>query len=707
MSAGLRRPWPATTPGRRAAAAAALVVPVLLFAAPYLFSGRCVSGGDFAAYERIHAVRNRDALRRDGAPLLWAPYAFAGAPEYARFQGGEPWLYPPNALFLALPPDEAYEILFTLHILLAAAGMYGLARRHGLPRDAAVLAGLAYALGFMTTARLAAGHYGPFVTLAQAPLLLRLMIDLLRRPGRRRIASLAGAVALALASGQPGYLYHLALLGLALAAGRLGAGGAPWRRPAAALGAATALGVLLAAAFLLPAFETAFHSTRPPGGSVYGDVPVPRHHAFAPQNAVGFFIPFFSGTSEAAQRMSRDYWHEKSVYIGLLPLLCAAVALVRPRRPHALLLATAAAVALLDAMARDVPVHALLIRILPGYGAFRVPGRVVWITVLCLCLLAGMGWDALRRARIPGKALAAGVAAVLLPVAAVAAFRLGAGAEAVALLAFGAASLGVVALLRRRPAAAPAAAAALVAANLLVVGLPRQPTADPATVAAPPWYEARIGPERADYRVLDLTSTDLGPAAAGFRLLRGYGYPVPAGTAAYYARAWESPPPFSPDSLGTSDALRDPGVLDRLNVRWIVARHPLAPGWRELARNGDAALYESPTAFPAAFLAGGGSATLERSANRLRIRCEAAQATRLVVSESWMPGWTARSAGRELPLTRFEGALLETEVPAGRSEVEFVYAPASLRAGAWLSAATLAGLLLLALVPRRARSTGA
>ncbi len=703
-------PWLGRARHRRLAAAAALIVPVLAYASPYLFSDRCVSGGDFAAYERVHVLWNREAFQKDRAALLWTPHAFGGTAEFGRFQGAEPLLYPPHWLWLVIPsPDQAYEILFTLHILLAAGGMYRLARELGGGRVAAVISGLSYALSFMTPARMVAGHYGPFVTMAQAPLLLALLLRLLKKPGAGHLAALAGALAMAIVSGQPAYLYHLSLAGLALGAWqlwRLHPEGGRWMPRASWVAGAAVLAVLLAAVFLLPAFEIAFHSTRPPGRNVYGEAAVPRHHAFVLENAITFFVPFFGGTGEAALRMSRDYWHEKSVYIGILPLLCAGLALGWARRPGIRMLVALGFAALMDAMARDLPFHSLLCQVLPGYGAFRVPGRAVWIAVLCLSLLAGIGWERLRGCRLPRRPLLIAAGATLGAVAGFSALVLQAPAEAAGLASFGTLALLLMGLASRRPTAASAGAVILVAANLLAVGIPRQPLVDPASVAPASWYEAQLGNDRDAFRILNLIDYDLPAAGRGCRLLRGYGYPVPSGTAAYYARAWKDAPPFSPDSLGVAREIQDPGILDRLNVKWIVAVRQLVPTWRELARRGDAIIFENPEAFPAAFLLEGGPAEIERRINNIRVRCSAAGPARLVVSESWMPGWTATVEGVTAPVAAYEGALLQVEVPAGASRVEFSYLPPLLPLGAWISGSTLAALFAgLGIVRWRARRT--
>jgi uncharacterized membrane protein YfhO len=56
-----------------------------------------------------------------------------------------------------------------------------------------------------------------------------------------------------------------------------------------------------------------------------------------------------------------------------------------------------------------------------------------------------------------------------------------------------------------------------------------------------------------------------------------------------------------------------------------------------------------------------------------------------VSRQSHAQGWTARVDGREAPVRRANGKHLAVPVPSGRHEVELLYRPPGLRAGALLS----------------------
>jgi hypothetical protein len=73
----------------------------------------------------------------------------------------------------------------------------------------------------------------------------------------------------------------------------------------------------------------------------------------------------------------------------------------------------------------------------------------------------------------------------------------------------------------------------------------------------------------------------------------------------------------------------------------------------------------------------------------------------VVLSDQYLPGWSATVDGRPVAIQRANYAFRLVEVPAGRSTVAFRYAPRSLRWGAGLSAVGAIALAALLLFPGR------
>lgn len=690
---------------RRWAVIAALALPILILSSPFLFTSRCLYGRDFATYFRSHAILAKDAVDRDDAWPRWNERQYAGTPYLGDLQCS--LHYPPHLLFLVMSPERAYGILFALHMAIAAGGLYRLTRFLGARRDAGLLAGIAYSVSFPVAAAMTAGHLTPYITPALTPLVLLLALRLCRRPAPGEMAGLAVAIGAVLLGGMPQFHYHLLLLGGALVAWKTAEArreSRPWRPILVAAAAAAALGFALASISLLPAFEVARHATRTAGSSFYDAEPISRAHAFIPENLISFFIPRFPWTRSAADLMNHDFWHEKAVYIGVLPLLLAGVALLNPKRGPVLYFGIAAGLALLDAAAHDLPFHSAL-SLLPGYGAYRVPARAVWVTVLSLCVLAALGWSDLADGRLSphlvrrylgvlGGAALVGVVAVCWK------YRIF--GESILFLTLLALSGSALLFARSHPRMLQAGILLTVADLCFFTG-GAVSTVLPEEYARPPWYAQHIGPERNDYRLLDLTGFEQSPAAHGFRLLRGYGFPQPAGLPRLMSRAFADAPSPSPDTLSVGSRWVDPEVLNLLNVRWLVtAGSPPADRWTPRGQDGGRTLYENREARPRAFLhPAGPPLSIQTRTDTIQVGGRSSSPGTLILSESWMPGWKATLQGREIaPRLAFD-ALMAVDVPAGDWEVILRYDPGPWRTGRILSIGAGLGLAALLIAARR------
>lgn len=674
----------------RLLAGALLAAPILCLCAPFLLTTRRLAAHDFDVYYGPHAERVREEFGRSGELVRWNPWQYAGTPFLGSGQNN--FYYPPNALFLALPAPRAFGILVALHLLLAAGGMYRLARSFGLRRDAAVLSGLAMAMSFCGIARIDAGHLPHVVTVCQAPLIVLLLRRAIDRPGLRTLGGLATGGALAILGGYPQFVYQLGLLCAAVAAWELHVRRRSGRRllPAVgALGGAVVGAIALSAVHLLPLLEAAAGSSR---ARMSGELLGPFHD-FGLSHLVLLTVPrfFWRGAS--------DPWlvHEKAMYFGLLPLALAGWAFRSRNRGPVLLFGGIALVVLLEALTGAVFSR------LPWYGGFRIPERIVWIAVLCLSLLAGFGWNEWTTSErpVPGLRLAgiwggaAGAWALLL--------GLGCQARAGTVLFLAAAAGALAALLAARRW--PLAAAVVVALDLGSAGLLQFRTVPPDPGPPSAWYESAIGSSRSAFRVLDLTTYQSSPVAGGFRLLRGYGHPLLRETEKLYASAWTEVAPDL-DTLPTGNGLRDVSILRDLNVRWMIAGgEPPGREWTPIFRQGGLTLYEDRAAREEAFLlGGGGSVAFERTgANRISLTVQAERPGILVVSEAWAPGWIARVDGRAVEIGRYRDALMSLETSAGTSEIVLTYSPAGWRWGRWISGIGLIGLVASAILARRLR----
>lgn len=82
--------------------------------------------------------------------------------------------------------------------------------------------------------------------------------------------------------------------------------------------------------------------------------------------------------------------------------------------------------------------------------------------------------------------------------------------------------------------------------------------------------------------------------------------------------------------------------------------------------------------------------SFERPANnRIRVRVEDSQGGYLVLHEQEYPGWRARRNGQAVEVLRADHAYQAVALQPGLNDIEFSYAPSSVRYGLWISCAAL------------------
>jgi hypothetical protein len=198
------------------------------------------------------------ALLHEGRLPLWNPNEFAGAPLFAAIQSST--VYPPvPLLFGTLAPWTALQLLYAFHLLLLGCGMIFYLRAHGVPRAFAAGAIVVTVAGVFTgPGQLGIDHPNFLGSVAWIPWLLICFERALVRP-RPWLALLAIAYAFQWLAGYPDFGLDTAVL---LGVIALLQGGAPLPRRVLVVVGGLALGVLLVAFQLLPAWESIGESVR-------------------------------------------------------------------------------------------------------------------------------------------------------------------------------------------------------------------------------------------------------------------------------------------------------------------------------------------------------------------------------------------------------------------------------------------------------------
>lgn len=346
----------------------------------------------------------------------WNPWAQAGMPQLGSTQAGA--LYPPNLLFVVLPPILANNLTIVVTFLLAGTGAWLLARLLTGDNVAAAVGGLGF--GFCTFLFAHVGHQSMDAGAAWLPWMVYGYELLRRRPSASRLLLAGGTVALALLSGHS-QIFFIDLLILAVYAGGVTLLGKPSKplRSAALAVLVVVVGLALGAVQLLPTIAVAQASFR--STISYADIAaysLPKSHL--PLLLFPFLFgdpgfrggPYFFGYG--------GLWNptELSGYPGAALLVlaaCGLVALWSSRQARALV--AVGAVCLVLAMGPSTPLGHLL-RLMPIYGQFRAWGRYIVGLDFGVAMLAAFGVMILRRGaareRRVATLLAAGTAGGIL-----------------------------------------------------------------------------------------------------------------------------------------------------------------------------------------------------------------------------------------------------------------------------------------------------
>ena len=347
----------------------------------------------------------------------WNPLILAGVP--VNPNGYVNVWYPATSLLRVVDAFDAYNLFVLLHLVVAALGVYALARTlNARPWSSWIVGLLAMASGAWLHWSLHLVHVAGMVWL---PWALAAGWRVVEQPTRRRAGALAVVLGLWWLGGNPQYTYFggLALVGWITGAlvfrktvDRKGV-----IRPLAAVGAAAVVGGAIALPTLLPSWADAdsiVRRTEPEAAVVHTHLPL-RH-------GVRLLVPDAVGNpADGFLYASGEEFAMDSPFVGVVTVVLVGAAagfgLRRQTRSDRRIVLLGLGVAAALVLAFAGPPHALL-RLLPGYDRFR--GSARWVAVLPAFALplAALGLDALRdldwRARRALQRTAAGLAVIVV-----------------------------------------------------------------------------------------------------------------------------------------------------------------------------------------------------------------------------------------------------------------------------------------------------
>lgn len=363
-----------------------LGVALLLFWFRALFRGHTLVGADLGLFNLPH-FQVMAGWWRAGRMAGWNPYMGLGQPNIADVSMAV--FYPGNALLLVFQPLTALNLSIALHLALWFVGTYFLARALRLSPAGAFLSALTFSLA------------GPAVSHVHVSLLLAgiawlpwgilAFLKALEAGGLARYLLASVPFALAFLASSLEFCLMGGVLALACAFMR----DVPLRRALPALLGVGLFAMALAGISLVPFLHAFPDLNRGAGFSLERA----GRWSFHPLQGIGLLVPGAmqeGGLREAAGQANRAWY--TNVYLGFLPAAFVLVAFVRLRHDRRVrCLALVGLVFLGYACGRYSPVYRLLFEAFPPVRALRYPAKFFLPVVFCLAVLAGAGFDHVRR----------------------------------------------------------------------------------------------------------------------------------------------------------------------------------------------------------------------------------------------------------------------------------------------------------------------
>jgi Bacterial membrane protein YfhO len=370
-----------------------------------------LADGEFPA--RVEAGR----LIRSGELPFWTPNIMSGSPLSV-----DPLSM---LLFTLFPPALALGLLYGVLLVVTATGTYTLARHLGCSHAGAFLSGFAFAWSGFFVCQMR--HLGIIGTVAFFPYALfcldRALLSFknnLPAPLNLKARTLLWLMLFALCFGmqaQAGFPQTVYICGLFYGVLIL------WRllgilrnRPfkvlvatftalVLSLGVATFLGTLMGMTSLLPIWELGTLSDRS-GGLTFETI---NPYPYPPQYLISFFCPYYYGdiSNVTFEFIKKALFWEVYGYAGMLTLLLALFAigmalfsLTRQKKgpeiqqamtSQTLFWCVVGILALGMVLSPIIPLYEIAFYTIPGFSSFRFPTRFLFVSVLSLCLLGGIG----------------------------------------------------------------------------------------------------------------------------------------------------------------------------------------------------------------------------------------------------------------------------------------------------------------------------
>ncbi len=381
----------------------------------FLFRGIIFSNAAFAsegdtAAALSYAHVGAGIASSEGVDVLWMPYFFSGMPTF-----GNVAYLPHNVSYVQTWLVSILNYLFlngkwtwlVVYYFLNGLFMFLLMRLLKFQRPAALLAAITVMLSPYAIGLAGEGHGSKLMALSYLPLVFLLTHLLFERRDLMSFGLLSAAVGTLLLTNHMQIVYYeLILLGLYLLyhivmdfrTGKL-----LIAKKTLLFAGALLVGLCISSYVYLSVYEYSQYSIR--GGGTTGSAgglswDYATNWSWSPWELLTLLMPSFFGFQGALYWGAIDPWTNSSVYIGIAPILLAAIALIYRRNRMTVFLAIVTAIVFLISFGRNFPlVYEVLFRLLPFFNKFRAPAMILHLLPFTAGILAAYGFAFLLDAR--------------------------------------------------------------------------------------------------------------------------------------------------------------------------------------------------------------------------------------------------------------------------------------------------------------------
>lgn len=635
---------------------------------------------------------------KSGQIPLWNPYNFAGSPLLANNQSAV--FYPLNVLFFVFKPALSWSLYIIIQPFLACLFTYLYVRRIGLKTFASLFASVAYGFSLFMSVFLEYGNYGhSFLWL---PLILY-SIDLYFAKNKYAGLLLAGSIACLIFAGHLQIAFAVLVISFCYACHTFLFQQHRKAKSMVLLLLFFLSGIGAASVQLFPTLELLQNSAR----VSHSIENIMQNFLIAPTQYILLLVPDFFGNPATRNYLLKDSYPGNALYIGILPVIFAVYALLFTKKDTYLKFFGLSIVVVLLFITQS-PLAKIFYSLRLPVVSTSSPGNYIFLLSFCMAVTAGIGLDGWVK-KFDKKIL---VPIFLVLFTFLSAFILAKILHASyihkqLLLSFGISMVSIIAvagLLVVKKQKAAIFLTIILCADLFYFFIKFNPFVPPALMYPRTEIGVFIQKTAGNNRVIGYKGANIDSNfATKLKIYSPEGYdPL---YPKIYARYLSTKDDFSSrsdavvsftDNNDAPDSEKRLQTLNELSVKYILNRvengateHTFPPAiFQPIYTDAGWQVYENKNALPRAYVESLdgkeriSADIIQNEPNKVRISLSDNQtAGRLVLSDTFYPGWKVFVDGQERSLFIANGTFRGVSVLKGDTIAEFVYKPVSFSIG--------------------------